>query len=151
MPRGVYDRTKTPEQRAAEKTKPGKKAAKAGAPKRKYTRRAAVETSATKPSPSQNGPDLTFFLMGEVRNNLATLMQVSERFGDLPSVKAEVEAHVGIIGQLREKLLSVDDDVEIEMSDDEVQGAPNGVTAPVHQAAVPLPPPPSVAPVMPTH
>lgn len=156
MPRGVYDRSKTKEQREADKTKPGKKSAKSAAPKRKYTRRAAAVSKASSPAAKSQGQDTGFFLMGEVRNNLAILMQVSERFGDLPSVKSEVEAHVVILGQLREKQLSVSDDSEAladesVAEEEEVQDAPNGVTAPVRQASVPLPPPPPVAPVLPTH
>lgn len=167
MPRGVYDRTKTKEQRDAEKTKAGKKAAKTAAPKRKYTKRTTTAAPVEPETPKGSGQahdgggwaakdvfsgsaDESFFLLTEVRCNLATLMQVAAKH-DTPSVQAEIEAHVGILGQLREKLLDVggsSETSEVEASEE----TPNGVTAPaVRQASVPLPPPPPVAPVLPTH
>lgn len=155
MPRGIYDRSKTKEQREAEKAKSEKKSAKATTPKRKYTRRTVEVSGASSPTKAQ-GSDTGFFLMGEVRSNLASLVQVSDKFGDLPSVKSEIEAHVAVLGQLREKQFSFSDDTEVSadesvVEEEEVKDAPNGVTAPVRQASVPLPPPPPVAPALPTH
>lgn len=167
MPRGIYDRTKTKEQRATEK-KPEKKSAKAAAPKRKYTKKAAqsvvvVTNPLVKAYASDQVPyykhaslDHSFFLLTEARSNLAVLMQVAEKFGDMPTVKDEVEAHVGIIGQLREMLFTVNNSVDSsevsanEMVDEEVLPAPNG-TISARQTSVPLPPPPPVAPALPTH
>lgn len=168
MPRGIYDRSKTKEQRASEKAKAEKKDA---APKRKYTRRVPVAVSEspvkhdTKKSPVKStGPDTDFFLMGEARANLNTLVQVSTLFGELPSVKTEVDAHVEVLGQFRKKLLNQDTETPLVSSDHTEAGAEEEVggddqsvvTAPVHNVQLPtvrqspmaMPP---VAPVLPAH
>lgn len=162
MPRGVYDRTKSKEQRAAEKKAAEKKGVKAaGAPKRKYTRRAVSAADVTKMSTKASGPDTVFYVLGEARCNIASLMLVAEKFSDLPSVKAEVDAHVVLLGQLREKLLSIDTSTASDEAHEEEEetapapqaaAIPNGVSAvTAAQTSVPLPPSvPMPPPVIPT-
>lgn len=168
MPRGIYDRSKTKEQRASEKAKAEKKDA---APKRKYTRRTPVVAQEyvakyedKKAYAKASNPDTDFFLMGEARSNLNTLMNVSTLFGDLPSVKSEVDAHVEVLGQFRKKLLSQDTENTSLVSsnhaeaasDEEVEDDQSVVQTPI--ANVPLPTVrqspmamPPVAPVLPAH
>lgn len=150
MPRGVYDRSLTKEQRAA--LKEGK------TPKRKYTRKAAAVTAAApkrkytkrtdaSPEKATSNSDSAFVLMGEIRNNLASLSQVQNTFGTLPSLAEEAEAQIVVLGQIREKLFSEQSESAKETAEsvddgeivDEVQAHP------VH-----LPPPPPIAPVLPT-
>ncbi len=172
MPRGIYDRSKTKEQRAVEKSKADKKDA---TPKRKYTKRVlqpavtlnntealAYDTWKTAPQKKSIGPDADFFLMGEARNNLATLMNVSALFGDLPSVKAEVDAHVEVLGQFRKKLFIQDEAPQRVVSDDggnsdEEVGADDQSVAPAPiPSSVQLPtvrqsPMAPITPVLPAH
>lgn len=169
MPRGVYDRSKSKEQRAAEKAGSSKKAAKAaGAPKRKYTRKAQLpnaELKAGSGSLEKMVPgegvavaflrDNTFFAMQEVRNNLSTLKIVADKFGDMPSIYTEIEAHVALLGSLREKAFSEPvqevseaSTPESDPETEEEEQLPVAAAAP-YQASVPLPPPivPVPAPV----
>lgn len=147
MPRGVYDRTKTKEQRAAEKKSGGapKKAAKAAAAPKKHGRKASAKASAGPATTKTTSVDREFTLMNEVRVNLATLTNVADKFGALPGVKTEIEAHVQLMGTLRQQIFG-NEETETTVS--------NGTTAqPAYQApAVPLPPTPTIAaPPAPTH
>jgi hypothetical protein len=159
MPRGVYDRSLTKEQRAATKEgktpkrKYTKRAAVAAAPKRKYTRR--VDASQVKAFSKSANPDSTFVMMGEVRSNLVTLSQLRTTFGDLPSLSQEADAQISVLGQLRDKLFNEQVEVadtsnevssETEHTDDGEETQPQNGTI-----QVPLPPPPPVVPILPTH
>lgn len=176
MPRGVYDRTLTKEERAAMKSGGGKKAAKAAkpakataaAPKRKYTKKASLPGVAHDSMLKESAPpvkggigmallrDNSYFAMQEVRANLSTLTMVADKFSDLPSIKTEVEAHVSLLGTLREKVFAepaqeTNDEPAQDAEHDEEQEAPPvavSQTAP-YQGSVPLPPPivPVPAPV----
>lgn len=169
MPRGIYDRTKTKEQREVDKTKPVKKASKiASAPKRKYTKRTVVSdpteasfekmesslgTAKTFMGMDSSGlgkfPDAVFFQMTEARQNLSVLAHIGDKFGNLPIVKEEIEAHLSILGQLREQYFTSGGTPEevSEVNQEEV-APPNGTT-PVHQVSVPLPP--SAPVILPTY
>lgn len=168
MPRGIYDRTKSKEQRAAEKA-PAKKGAKAAAApqKRKYTKRATVDASSVKSAKMSNSKvqkhesaDVSFAMITEVRANLAVLAQLGDKFQDTPSLQTEISAHVELLGKLREKAFAHDEPVNTELVGEEVEettpiaATSNGATA--YQGSVPLPPPPSVPtavppPPIPTH
>jgi hypothetical protein len=179
MPRGQYDRSKTKEQRATEKATVSKKATKtatatAAPAKRKYTKKALVEKSLSA-APVKGviksaligqaliTRDNDFLLLQEARANLHMLVAVADKFGDLPSVKTEAEAHVQLVSKLRERVF---DDVlpkaeELDVSEaqttdegseeEETQTASNGASA--YQTTVPLPPPTTIAPppVIPAH
>ncbi len=157
MPRGIYDRSKSKEQRAAEKA-PAKKSKAAAAPqKRKYTKRATANVSAEKMSAPKAAmsADMSFAMISEVRQNLAVLAQLGDKFQDTPSLQSEVSAHVELLGKLREKTFAIEeasnDTTAVETEEVEeaapVAAAPNGTAA--YQGTVPLPPPPSVASVLP--
>jgi hypothetical protein len=162
MPRGVYDRTKSKEQRAAEKEpKTAKKGAKAAPQKRKYTRKAVAGQTTSNSSEKfassfATSSDGAFLLMNEVRSNLTVLSQVKEAFGDLPSVAGEVDAQVSALGQLRAKIFSAAPDeasetVEEEVLEDEApavvsNGVASATSVPLPPGAVALPPP-----ALPTH
>lgn len=171
MPRGIYDRSKTKEQRAADKSGGTKKAAKtaANAPKRKYTKKASLPGVAHDMSmlkeavPVQGGigmaliRDHSYFAMQEVRANLSTLTVVADKFSDLPSIKTEIEAHVNLLGTLREKVFADPEQFlpgepaqEVEHEAEEQEAPPVAVSqAAPYQGSVPLPPPivPVPAPV----
>jgi hypothetical protein len=156
MPRGVYDRTKTPEQRASEKKAPAKKTAKAAsaaAPqKRKYTRKAtaAVDSVVKSVAKHTSTPDDNFALMSEVRQNLSVLSSLGDKFSDTPSLKSEVSAHVDLLGKLREKVFVTDEPAAVVEDEEEaasVAAVSNGTGS--YQGSVPLPPPPSVGSVLP--
>lgn len=132
-----------------------KKAAK-GAPKRKYTRRVPA-TESLKGSGSSykssaksltSTSDGVIAIMNEVRNNLTTLAQVRNAFGEMPSLADEAQAQVSVLGQLRDKLVEVEAaaqaDNTAETEDENVQ---NGVSG---QTSVPLIPPPQVVTALPT-
>lgn len=171
MPRGVYDRTKTKEQRSAEKNHGahghGKKSAKtatAAAPqKRKYTRRATanVNTGAEPKAYAKHisTPDDSFALMTEVRQNLAVLSQLGDKFSDIPALHTEIASHVDLLGKLREKAFTTDDNSsgvgEVSYSANETEEEDHQEAAPVaaapvangagsYQGNVPLPPPSAV-------
>ncbi len=148
MPRGVYDRTLSKEERAVMKAAKDKKAAK-GAPKRKYTRRVPVEALKGSSNKSQaksmtSTSDGVIAIMNEVRNNLATLANVRSAFGEMPSLADEAQAQVQVLGQLRDKLVEVEAAAQAVTEDENVQ---NGVSG---QDSVPLVPPPQIVTALPT-
>ena len=178
MPRGVYDRTLSKEERSAMKKNggPAKKVAKAGksadAPKRKYTKKSGkllvdsnkdfnlTEYHPTKAAGTEYHASMfkddQYFAMQEVRANISVLTMVVDKFSDLPSLKEEVEAHIALLGTLREKAFAepnrAKDTHDEPAQDDETETGedPNTVaqSAP-YQGSVPLPPPivPVPAPV----
>jgi hypothetical protein len=154
MPRGVYDRTKTKEQRAAEKEPKAKKSAKAAPQKRKYTRR-AVAQDVSPPKESGRGlatsSDGAYLMMSEVRQNITVLNQVRTAFGELPSVASEIDAQVVALGQLRDKIFGGAAEETVEVAAEEVDeeasvAVSNGVASAPLPPSVPLPPLP-----IPTH
>lgn len=103
MARGQYDRSKTKEERALDKT---------ASPKRKYTKQTTKADIVGLPNSQKIDPfmgvyykDKDFMLMQEVRSNIGVIMMVAEKFVDLPSVKNELDAHVSLLGKLRERVI----------------------------------------------
>ncbi len=152
MPRGVYDRSKTKTQRAAEKSHAApaavssnqntKKAAGAKrGPKPGFKRKAQNQASSTETftkNASANMETAThpFHSFHEIRSNLETLRSLSEQFRDLPMIRQEVEANVGILGMLRDQYFPQRTSEQQETAQQQpAQATSNGVTA-----SIPLPP-----------
>jgi len=168
MPRGVYDRSKTTEQRAAEKAakamKPAKAAkvakaakapkAEAKVAKRAYTKRVKAEPQVTETKASiDTGAKLAI-----VRENVAALSSALKNMqpgGALASeIEQEVKANLAILSDLRkdvfgltedEKSVPDTSDATVEASSDEdTDGEEEEEAAPAAaypQGTVPMPPP----------
>lgn len=128
MPRGVYDRSKLKKTKTTETVSAAPKAPK-GKPGRKPGSGAkAVVTSA----PAKvSGNELELF--STVRANLDTLNSLASKFGDIPTIKSEVAAHVDLFTSLREKVFGTKS-TETVVS--------NGTAPTQYASSVPMPPAP---------
>lgn len=150
MPRGVYDRSKSKAQRAAEKktAAPAKTKTAAAPAKRKYTKRAdktatKVNTEKVATLGAQN-----WFGLSEARQNIAVLTECARLFSDIPEIKTEVAANVALLTRLREEAFPTASEAEETVEVEEpapVKASSNGVA----QGIIPLPPAPAPLPVPP--
>lgn len=163
MPRGVYDRSKTKEQRAAEKAAEGKaaapKAKKGGRPKK------VAAAAPAAPKAKKGGRPRKAEVLGksvalvapesntlyEIRSNLQTLASL----GPSSEVQAEIKANVELLAAKRREVVGLTRDEQaaeasasVEEETEEEPAAAH-VAAPVpavpYQNSIPMPPtPPSI-------
>lgn len=163
MPRGVYDRSALKKDKPAKAAKEAK-AVKASAPKtgkrgrppgskNKISGDVAKTSVASVPGLGGIGQEYDaaksvdgatsagqhpLYLLHEVRTNIASLTAVAATFPDLPGVKTELAAHVGLLSELRQQAFG---------KKEEVKGTANGA----YTTSVPMPPIPVVVPAIPQH
>lgn len=151
MPRGVYDRSKTKAQRAAEHKTETKTAD--AAPKRRGRKpgsknavtAAAAPQAAAKSSTRTTSSIDSFVEFNEIRSNLATLNSLASTFKDVPGVKEEIQANVALMAELRQRYFPVK--AKSESTEEIVQ---NG-TQQTQQYTSTVPLPPSPVQVIPPH
>lgn len=149
MPRGVYDRSKTKAQREAEKKAHGAHAAPATKVKGKPGRKpgSVAKSASAKTSPKTAEARVSYGndalnLFSTVRANLETLNTLADKFGDIPTIKTEIAAHVDVISSLRRQVFGTG---ESQASTETVAETSNGTTAataPQFAQSVPMPPAP---------
>lgn len=152
MPRGVYDRSKTKTQRAAEKASDHKTDA---APKRRGRKPGSKNAASASTAPQQvkgsggnratyTGDGFTEF--NEIRSNLVTLNSIATTFGgNLPGVKEEIQANVQLMSELRQKHFPT-----ARTETKETEAVQNG-TSQSQQYSSTVPLPPSPVQVIPPH
>jgi hypothetical protein len=145
MPRGVYDRSKLKKNKttATHSTETAVHAAPAKrGPKGKPGRKAGSTNKTSTQGAVQTKSNISgdsLMLFGEVRSNLVTLNLLADKFGSIPAIKSEVEAHVETLGRLRQQVFGTG-----EAEADQKETAPvasNGtsVAATQYPATVPMP------------
>lgn len=155
MPRGVYDRSKTKAQRAAEhkatasaapttstakKATGAKRGPKPGWKAKAVARQTQNQTASSTSRATQSNSGDSFQAFNEIRSNLATLNSLAERFSDLSLIKEEVQANVGILAMLREKHFPKDEE---KTASQETVTSSNGLNQSTeYRATVPMPPAP---------
>ncbi len=174
MPRGVYDRSKLKKNKGAEKkAESTETVAKVAAPKGKPGRKPGSKNKVQKTSApavhlAEAAPGMAqvqksyseLYLISEVRNNLATLSLIADKFGtSVPGVQDEMATQVGYLTRLSKDVFGIAeaapaaaDAEDEEETKAEQQAAPsNGVSTQSYPTTVPMPPSPVTVPSIPSH